>query len=170
LALLEDLPTADSGFMSHTSPEPKKIQCAEQPTAVLRELVPMTSLTEFFSRAFDAVAGEVQKQNVRLAGPPFALYRGTPAETVDVEAGFPILGTFEGAGTVVRGTLPECEAYEAVHTGPYDTLEITYRAVQEQMKAAGKTPSETMWEYYLNGPPDEPDPRNWQTRIVWPVA
>jgi len=38
------------------------------------------------------------------------------------------------------------------------------------MKAAGQTPSETMWEVYLNGPATEPDPQNWQTRIVWPAA
>ncbi|MET4591442.1 GyrI-like domain-containing protein [Arthrobacter sp. 754] len=156
--------------MNAMTPEPRMIQCSEQPTAVVRERVAMDALTEFFGRAYAAVAAETQQQNVQIAGPPFALYRGTPTETVDVEAGFPVMGTFAASGTVVSSSLPAAEAYETVHTGPYDTLEGTYTAVREHMKAAGKTPSETMWEYYLNGPPDEPDPQKWQTRVVWPVA
>ncbi|WP_230116699.1 GyrI-like domain-containing protein [Arthrobacter sp. Bi83] len=134
----------------------------EQQTAVLRERVPMAALTEFFGRAFAAVAAETEAQNVQLAGPPFALYRGTPTQTIDVEAGFPIAGT----GNVVTSTLPEVDAFETIHAGAYDTLNRTYAALQEQIKAAGRTPLDTMWEYYLTGPSTEADPLKWQTRIV----
>jgi hypothetical protein len=27
-----------------------------------------------------------------------------------------------------------------------------------------------MWEYYLSDPAVEPDPANWKTLIIWPVA
>jgi predicted enzyme related to lactoylglutathione lyase len=56
--------------------EPTLVHCTEQPTAVVRETVAMAALTEFFSRAFGSVMAEAQRQNVQLAGPPFALYRG----------------------------------------------------------------------------------------------
>lgn len=161
---------AQARSMDAVNPEPTTVHCAEQPTAVLRERVAMDALPEFFSRAFAAVAAEAQRQNVQLAGPPFALYRGTPTQTVDVEAGFPVRGTLADTGTVVISTLPEAEAFEAMHIGPYDTLPQTYAALQDQMKKAGKTPSDTMWEYYLNGPPSEPDPQKWKTRIVWPAT
>ena len=115
--------------MNAVNSDPTRVHCAEQPTVVLRERVAMAALTEFFSRAFAAVAAEAQKQNVHLDGPPFALYRGMPTETVEVEAGFPVTGTLTDAGTVVNSTLPEAEAYEAIHTGPYDTLTQTYTAV-----------------------------------------
>lgn len=71
---------------------------------------------------------------------------------------------------VTKGTLPEAEAFEAVHMGPYDSLEKTYGIIQEHMKAEGFTPSDTMWEYYLSDPETEPDPTKWQTRVVWPIA
>lgn len=160
---------AQAGSVNAVNPEPTIVHCAEQPTAVLRESVAMDALSEFFSRAFAAVTAETQRQNIQLSGPPFALYRGTPTQTVDVEAGFPIRGTLADTDTVVTGALPEAEAFEAVHVGPYDTLERTYTAVQDRIRAAGRTPSDTMWEYYLNGPSTEPDPLKWQTRIVWPV-
>lgn len=149
--------------------EPAQVHCAAQPTAVVRETVAMAALTEFFSRAFGAVIAEAQRQNVQLAGPPFALYRGMPTETVDVEAGFPIAGGLADTGTVVTGTLPETDAFEAIHTGPYDTLGKTYSAVQDRIREAGKNPSDAMWEFYLNGPQTEPDPLKWQTKVVWPV-
>jgi effector-binding domain-containing protein len=156
--------------MNALTSEPALVHCTEQPTAVIREKVAMNALTEFFGRAFGTVVEEAQRQNVQLAGPPFALYRGMPADTVDVEAGFPIAGSLSDAGTVVTGTLPETDACEAVHTGPYDTLGETYAAVQDHIRAAGKNPSGAMWEFYLNGPSTEPDPLKWQTRVVWPLA
>ena len=55
---------------------------AEQPTAVLREQVPMSELPEFFQRAFGAVMAAVQAQGTSVSGPPFGMYPGMPAETV----------------------------------------------------------------------------------------
>ncbi|HJV98314.1 MAG TPA: GyrI-like domain-containing protein [Arthrobacter sp.] len=156
--------------MNATNAGPKIIHTAEQPTAVVHEHVPMAALTEFFGRAFGAVMAAAQAQNVQLAGPPFALYRGMPAETVDVEAGFPVNAGFTDAQGVAKGILPEADAFEAIHLGPYDTLGDTYGAIQERMRADGFTPSDTMWEYYLSDPATEPDPATWQTRVVWPVA
>lgn len=149
---------------------PTAVHCTGQRTAVLRETVAMAGLTEFFSRAFGAVMAEAQRQNVQLAGPPFALYRGVPTDTVDVEAGFPIAGNLADTGTVVTGLLPETDAFEAVHTGPYETLGETYSAIQDRIREAGKEPAGAMWECYLNGPPSEPDPSKWQTKVVWPVG
>lgn len=156
--------------MNAPQPTPRMINCFPQPTAVLRERVPMNALTEFFGRAFATVMAAAGAQNLQLTGPPFALYRGTPTQTVDVEAGFPISGTFQDKDGVIAGGLPEAKAFEALHVGPYDTLETTYTAIQERIKAEGFTPSETMWEYYLSGPGVEPDPLKWQTRVVWPIA
>lgn len=156
--------------MNAKSSEPGTVHTVEQPTAVVREKIPMTALTEFFGRAFSTVMAAAQAQNLELTGPPFALYRGTPTETVDVEAGFPVAPGFRETEGVANGTLPEAEAFEAIHLGTYDTLDKTYGAIQERMRAEGFTPSETMWEYYLSDPETEPDPTKWQTRVVWPVA
>ena len=154
----------------NTNPEPRIVHTVEQPTAVVHERIPMADLTEFFGRAFGTVMAAAQAQGVQLTGPPFALYRGMPTETVDVEAGFPVNAGFSGTEGVVNGSLPEAEAFEAIHLGPYDTLGTTYGAIQERMRAEGLTPSDTMWEYYLSDPETEPDPAKRQTRVVWPVA
>lgn len=156
--------------MNATNSDPRMVHTVEQPTAVVREKVPMDALTQFFGRAFSTVMAAVQAQNVQLAGPPFALYRGMPTQTVDVEAGFPVNANFTDTEGVATGTLPEAEAFEAIHLGPYDTLDRTYGLIQERMRAEGFTPSDMMWEYYLSDPETEPDPMKWQTRVVWPLA
>ena len=71
---------------------------------------------------------------------------------------------------VASGALPDTDAYEAIHTGPYDTLGSTYDAIKKSMEADGASPADSMWEYYLTDPEQQPDPATWQTRVVWPVA
>lgn len=155
--------------MSILDQQPTLIRTTTQPTAVVRERVPMANLTEFFGRTFGAVMTAAQAQNASLTGPPFAMYHGMPTDTVDVEAGFPVTPNFSAAGDVVNGRLPEADALEAVHQGPYDTLERTYALILERMSAEEMTPSDTMWEFYLSDPGKEPDPAKWQTRVVWPI-
>jgi effector-binding domain-containing protein len=156
--------------MNQHGQQPRRIHITAQPVAVVRERVPMNELTGFFGRAFGAVMAAVQMQGASPAGPPFALYHGMPDETVDVEAGFPVAGNFQPTAEVASGMLPETDAVEAIHTGPYDTLGTTYDAILEHIKADGAAPSETMWEYYLTDPEAQPDPATWQTKVVWPVA
>src|SRR6478609_4090792 len=156
--------------MNGNGQEPRKIHVTEQAVAVVRERVPMDALTSFFGRAFGAVMAAVQMQGASPAGPPFALYHGMPGETVDVEAGFPVAGNFHGTGEVASSTLPDTDAFEAIHTGPYDTLGTTYDAIRQSMEADGATPADSMWEYYLTDPEQQPDPATWQTRVVWPLA
>ena len=69
------------------------IDHAAQPTAVMREIVPMQALTDFFGRAFAGVMAALERQGVHPTGPPFALYHGKPTDAgVDVEAGLPVAG------------------------------------------------------------------------------
>lgn len=156
--------------MSEEQTAIRLVQRTEQPTAVVREKVSMNGLPEFFGRAYGAVMAAAQQQGVQLAGPPFGRYLGMPTDTVDVEAGFAVSAPFTASAGVVAGTLPACQAFEATHTGPYDTLTTTYDAIQARMKEEGFRPADSMWEYYLSDPATEPDPATWKTLVVWPVA
>ena len=143
------------------------VELQEQPTAVVREQVAMTALPEFFGRAFAEVSAAMEAQGVQLTGPPFALYRGMPTETVDVEAGFRVSTTIEAANGVRAGIMPPCRAVQAMHVGSYDTLGTTYEAVKQRMYEEGLTASDDMWEYYLSD--QTTDPAIWRTLVVWPV-
>ncbi|WP_407361159.1 GyrI-like domain-containing protein [Microbacterium sp. LBN7] len=149
------------------------IRITEEPqqwTAGVRERVPATGLTEFFSRAFRDTMSVLQSQNIRPLGAPFAKYYGSPTDTIDVEAGFPVALPIIATGDVKSGTLPAGKVIEAFHTGPYDTLEETYAEIERYMSSANLAPAAVMWEHYLTDPEAEPDPRRWLTRVCWPFV
>lgn len=165
------------------APEITATQRQEQPTAMVREKVPMAELSDFFGRAFSSVMAAVQERGLQPAGPPFGMYHGMPTDVVDVEAGFPLTAPFaagedggmtidggHGQSAVTAGTLPAGPAYVAMHTGPYDSLQRTYQALVERMQADGVAPADLMWEQYLTDPGEEPDQSKWQTQVIWPAA
>ncbi|HMO11186.1 MAG TPA: GyrI-like domain-containing protein [Actinotalea sp.] len=85
--------------------------------------------------------------------------------------GFPVDGPVTVAGGFAhRLVLPGGRAVQAVHVGPFDTLEQTYEALLAWLSEQGLTPSGQMWESYLSDPAVEPDPAAWRTLIVWPVT
>lgn len=150
--------------------EIRVVETEQRPTAVLRAQVPVAELPTFFQKAFGATWEVMQAQGLAPTGPPFALYRGMPAETVDVEVGFPVTSPVRPAGEVLPGTLPGGRAVEAMHVGPYDTMGETYGQVEQWMVAERLRPGPVMWESYLSDPQTEPDPATWHTLIHWPVA
>lgn len=145
-------------------------QLDEQPTAGIREVVPIGDLPGFFARAFDGTMAFLQARGLDAVGPPFGKYYGTPGATVDVEAGFPVAVQVTPAGNVVPGTLPGGRVVETVHVGPYETMHRTYSEMERYITDAGLRPGTIMWETYLSDPATEPDPAMWRTRICWPVG
>lgn len=142
---------------------------AEQPTAVVHEVVPMGELPQFFARAFGQVMGALREEGLEPAGEPFALYFGMPGDTVEVEAGFPAPEEVGPRGPVHMGTLPAGRCAHALHVGPYDTMAKTYAELQQWMREQHLHPHYEMWEVFLSDPQQEPDPKNWRTEILWPV-
>ncbi|NEM90870.1 GyrI-like domain-containing protein [Galbitalea soli] len=145
-----------------TTLEPRRI-------LAVRERVAMTALTDFFARAFGASAAALESSGLHPAGPPVAVYVGTPGTTVDVAAGFPFTGPLTAPEGTVIVDLPSGDAVEAIHVGPYDELSVTYEAVGRELVDAGLTHTDTMFEEYLTDPDTSPDPGTWRTRIVFPL-
>jgi effector-binding domain-containing protein len=142
----------------------------EQPTAGIREQVPIGGLQEFFGRAFQETMAYIQSHGLDPVGPPFGKYYGTPADVVDVEAGFPVAAPITAEGNVIPGSLPAGKVVETVHVGSYETMHRSYSDMERYFAAAGLKPSSIMWESYLSDPATEPDPGRWHTRICWPAS
>lgn len=65
--------------------------------------------------------------------------------------------------------LPGGAAAVAIHTGPYETLGETHAAIErwlDERKLAAGAP----WETYITDPATTPNPAEWQTEIVYPLA
>jgi effector-binding domain-containing protein len=148
------------------------VEVEHQRVAFVRRVVSMVEMRDFFDMVFGAVSEAVAASGGTIAGPPFGWYHGMPAETVDVAAGFPVVGIEPGAvdGTeVVVDDRTGGRAVVALHVGPFEALADSYGQVMSWMGERGLEPREDMWEEYLTDPRAEPDASRWQTRLVLPV-
>lgn len=151
-------------------PSPEIVELNPQNTIAVRGDVPIADLPEFFEQAFSAAASAAEAAGVEIIGPPFGFYPEMPTDTVAVEAGFPVSAPVEAAGDVHALVLPGGRAVQAMHIGPYETMEKTYVDLQAWMSEQRLRPARGMWECYLSDPRSEPDPTTWRTRIVWPLT
>mgnify|MGYP001056851727 CR=1 FL=1 len=70
--------------------EPTVVELTEVTTAVIREVVDMAALPQFFDRAFSAITPVLAQQGVSIVGAAFARYHGVPTTKADLEVGFPV--------------------------------------------------------------------------------
>lgn len=136
----------------------------------VRGLVEPAQLTDFLGHVLATTAQAIQSAGMEPAGPPTAIYRGGDAGGFDVSAGYPVRGAVTPPPGLEVTHLPAGPAVTAVHRGPYDRIDATYETVSAWMRARNLTPGGTIWEEYLTGPSDDPDPAAWRTRLVFPIA
>lgn len=152
------------------APAPEIVELDAQEAIAVRGDVAVADLPGFFERAFHESAAAAAAADVEIVGPPFGFYPEMPTEIVAVEAGFPVSAPTEPEGDAHRLVLPAGRAVQVTHVGPFDTLEQTYDELQSWMAEHGIEPAAAMWECYLSDPEAEPDPADWRTLIVWPIA
>ena len=146
------------------------IETSATPTAVIRGVVPLAQLPDFFDRSFGTLAAVTSRQNVAIIGPAFALYHGAPSDAADLEVGFPTAQRVEPADEVEAGSLPAGPAARQVHHGGYDTLASSWEQLERWMRDEGLEPAPSFWEVYVTEPSPDMDPADLRTELIWPVA
>jgi effector-binding domain-containing protein len=138
---------------------------------VVRRVVRMDELPEFFAEAFGRCVEAATSLHKEIGGAPFAWYHGAPTTTIDVSAGLPVeYLTGELPPGVEAVERPGGRAVTAVHVGHFDTLHETYQAVEAWMAEHDLEAGDDAWEEYLTDPESEPDQSKWETRVVLPLA
>ncbi len=150
-------------------PEPAVVTLEPATTAVIRRVVPMDRLPEFFDGSFGALAAAVSAQGAGVAGPAFALYHGLPTDTVDLEVGFPTQRAVRADGDVVASALPGGRVARAVYAGSFDGLGAAWGRLRSWIDDQGLKAGETFWEVYLTQPTPDMDPADLRTELNWPV-
>lgn len=153
-----------------SSPDPEIVTLEPVTTAVVRGVVPMAELANFFDQSFGVLGRALTAQGVTPTGPAFGLFYGAPTETADLEAGYPTDRPIESAGSAKAGALPAGRAARSVHVGGFDGLSEAWHELGTWIGEQGLTPGEVMWESYLVEPNPEMDPADLRTELVWPLA
>ena len=143
---------------------------APQPAAAIREVVSIAELGAWMGRTFGEIAAYLGEIGSAPAGMPYSRYFSMPAETVDVESGFPVAAPVPPRGRIVATELPGGPVATTTHMGPYETVDKAYGAIQEWMAERGRRPGGPFWEVYFTDPNEVPDPAQWRTDVFQPLA
>ncbi|MGI9030574.1 MAG: GyrI-like domain-containing protein [Ilumatobacteraceae bacterium] len=139
-------------------------------TAVIRGVVPVAELADFFDRSFSTLATVTSSQDIAITGPAFALYHGAPSDAADLEVGVPTEHPVEPTDGVQIGSRPAGRAARLVHHGSYDELGSSWQQLERWMRAQGLEPANSFWEVYVTEPTAEMDPADLRTELIWPVS
>jgi effector-binding domain-containing protein len=153
-----------------TASEPELVTIAPATTAVVRDVVPMAGLREFFDTSFRALGQTLADQGAAAVGPAFARYRGTFGDPVDVEVGFATDRAVHQDGAVAADTLPGGRVARVVHVGAFDGLGGSWERLHAWVADRGLAAQEQKWEVYLTQPTPDMDPRTLRTELNLPIV
>lgn len=140
----------------------------------MRRRVRQSEIAAALAEMFPRVMLYAQQTGLAPAGPLFARYLDMGPDVMTMEAGVPVAASArdpqQGQDDVVAGTLPGGLAAVATHMGPYDRLRETHAALQQWVAARGLVPNGAPWESYVTDPGEHPDPKDWKTEVICPVA
>lgn len=149
--------------------EIKQIDLQTRPVLLIQRRVPHAQLQPLFAECFPKLYGYCMQHGCEMAGNPIARYvEYTPGMTT-VDCIIPLQSAAEGDGEIEAGTLQAGPAAFATHSGPYDTLNETYSAVEAWLTEHNLETSGPNWEWYVTDPSEEPDPAQWKTEVYFPV-
>jgi effector-binding domain-containing protein len=153
-----------------TAPEPELVNLDPATTAVIRGIVPVASLRDFFDDSFRTLAQALAAQRISVQSPAFGLYHGIPGETLDLEVGFVTDRPVQPGDGVVTGSLPGGRAGQLAHFGSFDGLGSSWQRLHSWIRAQGLSTRPQRWESYVTRPSPEMDPRDLRTDLTWPLA
>ena len=119
--------------------------------------------------ALPDVYSHLVANGVAMVAPPFARYHESGDDTLDLETGIPVVGSFPETDTIKARQLPGGDAIATVHTGSYDRLPEAVAALAEWRLANGRVAAGAFWEIYLDDPTEVP-PEALRTEVVEPLA
>lgn len=139
-------------------------------TAVVRGVVPLAGLRDFFDASFRALGKTLARQQVIVTGPAFGFYHEPPKESADLEVGFATDRPVRPEGDVVAGSLPAARVARLVHHGSFDGLGASWERLFAWTHEQGLKPGPGMWEVYVTRPAPGMDPGELRTELNLPVA
>jgi effector-binding domain-containing protein len=131
----------------------------------------MKEMSAQMSDLYGKLMAEMGVQGLQITGAPFCQYRSFDqlSGVSEYLAGIHVYGKGKDAGDIKAVNYPGIDVIQAIHTGPYNELQLSYGKLMEyiainQLKITGET-----FEFYFTDPSNESDVTKWQTLIAFPL-
>lgn len=149
---------------------PQIVPSAQQRTAAIAVTVARSDIQRVFPPAVNELLAAMREQGIEPAGPLFSFHRKMPSDVFEMEIGFPVDADVTASGRVVASALPALKVVRTIYRGPMEGLGSAWGELKNWVAANGIATKPFIWENYLVGPGNTPDPSAWQTELNWPLA
>ena len=148
---------------------PLIVQTERRPTAVIHLTMPVADMPKLFGAAVSELLAELNAQGVAPAGPLVAYHfnlNGPGFQMFDFEVGLPVDALVRANGRVKPSELPGLRAIRTTYHGGYEGLPGAWEEFQTWIKSSGHAQAPSLFESYMIGPANSPDPSAWQTELT----
>ncbi len=136
-----------------------------QVIAAVRLTVPPAEIGQHFGREMGKIVSLLGRLGVACVGAPVCLYHSYDEESVDMEVGIPVSGTFAEGEGVHATELPAGSAAVTTHVGPYEQLGGAWEALMGWVQSHGHEQTGPCWESYTVDPGVVRDPAKFVTEV-----
>ena len=135
----------------------------------IRDEINSDAVPAFLGAAFPELYGQVGRQGIAAAGPPFVVYHAFGPDRIDAQVCAPVSGPAHAEGRVQAGTIAAATVVRTLHVGRYEDLGAAYAALAEWVSDHGLAPAGPIRERYLTGVGDDLPPEAYRTELDQPV-
>lgn len=131
----------------------------------------MEEMSTQMSDLYGQLMAEMGSQGLQITGAPFSHYLSFDEVSGVTEylSGIHVSGKGKNAGIIKAVNYPEMQVVQAIHTGPYEDLHVSYAKLMEYIAVNKIQVTGETIEFYFTDPSQEPDITKWQTLITFPL-
>lgn len=132
----------------------EEIQLAAKKIIFFKGTANWDSAYETLVDSFKTVAGFMEKEGIKAAGPPMTIYITTDDTGFEYRAAVPIVEAPASPprGDIEVGESPSGKMLKFVHRGSYDAMDNTYEAITNFLDSKQMEARETFIEEYVTDP------------------
>ncbi len=143
----------------------------EQRALVVTDRAHADDMSTVVPRQIEEVRAHLEDLGLASAGPPFCVCPFADQDgMLESKSGWPVAEDVPGSGRIESIVLPPTRALVMKHRGPYEDLSRSYRLMSEVMRRHGLRPAGDPREVYVTDPEEIPEPKDYETVIVWPIG
>ena len=166
---LSKLKTVLESGVTSSSQKIEEVQVPEINYMALRGKVEVEAISNFLGQSYQTIGTAMQKQKLKMAGAPFAIYFTNSQTQWEMDAAVSVDKPGKDDGIVKSGKLAAGNAIVVHYFGNYNKVGVAHKAAHDYIQAHQKTINGAPWEVYVTDPGMEKDTAKWQTDVFYPI-
>ena len=153
----------------------KVVTSKSQPYVYILDSCKVNDISKKLAEVYEEIYLSLASQGIMPVSQPFATYTSFPINPGDenkviLKAGAFMEAEIETEGRLQIGFTKEGSTLQASHFGVYETAGVTHDAMKKYCDDNAFTINGSAYEMYITDPSLEPNPANWETKVIYELT